>query len=54
MGRDGVDLPVPVMGSLTLPLTVQLQRGSAACFGATFSAAGIVKNDGITFKARSD
>jgi hypothetical protein len=53
-GRANIDLPIPPVAGLTLPLTVQLQQSGGNCFGATFDTAGVIKNDGVTFKARGD
>jgi hypothetical protein len=49
-----IDLEVAGGYLLALPLTVQLQQDGGNCFGATFSASGVVKNDGVTFKARGE
>jgi hypothetical protein len=53
-GRANLDLPLPPLASLALPVTVQFQRDGGPCFGATFSAAGVIVHDGIKLKARSD
>jgi cysteine-rich repeat protein len=49
-GKGG-NLDMPVLGSLPLPITVQLRR-TGQCWESTFSTA--LLNDAATFKAQSD
>jgi hypothetical protein len=53
-GRSNLDVPIPAVAGLTLPLTIQLQQDGGNCFSSTFSPSGIIRNDGITLKAVSD
>jgi hypothetical protein len=54
-GRSSnLDIPIPAVAGLTLPLTIQLQQDGGNCFTSTFSASGVIRNDGVTFKALSD
>lgn len=39
---------------LTLPIRVQLRATNGACWGATYSAAGVTENDEQDFKAKAD
>jgi cysteine-rich repeat protein len=50
---QGDNLPLPAL-PLPLPLRVQLHAGNGNCWEASYSAAGVKKNDGITFKAKAD
>lgn len=45
---DPFALPLP------LPVTAQLQAANGQCWAASFSAAGVSKNDGVQFKGKSD
>lgn len=53
-GRSGIDLPIPPVATLVPPFTLQLQRAGGICFGADFTAAGLIKHDAITLKIRGD
>jgi cysteine-rich repeat protein len=49
----GANLPDPPLGSLTLPVTVQLfNRDTGVCLEGAFDTAGVVKNDARQFKAK--
>jgi hypothetical protein len=49
----GQNIP-PFTLPLTLPVTVQLQSENGQCWAASFSAAGVSKNDSARFKGKSD
>jgi hypothetical protein len=49
----GPNLDLPSSLGLELPVTVQLQSSDRQCWGATYFAAGVVKNDATRFKARA-
>ncbi|HXJ32677.1 MAG TPA: hypothetical protein VMS22_01435 [Candidatus Eisenbacteria bacterium] len=53
MKGKGSNLPALPL-SLTLPAIVQLQSENGQCWGATFSPAGQIINDGTQFKGKSD
>jgi hypothetical protein len=50
----GVDVPMPSLGTLASPLTVQLRRTGGACWGTTFTFPPAGKHDGKTFKDKAD
>jgi hypothetical protein len=50
----GMNVPMPVLGGLSLPLTTQLQSGNGACWEARFSSTGVKLNTTTSFKAKSD
>lgn len=49
----GPDIPAFTL-PLPLPLTAQLQSENGQCWQASFSTAGVSKNDSVQFKAKSD
>jgi cysteine-rich repeat protein len=53
VAAKGDDLPMPAL-PLPLPLRVQLHGANGQCWEARFSATGLKKNDGLTFKAKAD
>jgi cysteine-rich repeat protein len=48
----GVDLPMPSLANLTLPLFVQLWADDGACWQAMFPAADVLRNDGTQFSGK--
>ena len=53
-GKGGL-LPIPSLGGLRPPLTVQLRRsGSGPCWGSQFSFPPALRSDDGTFKDRAD
>jgi hypothetical protein len=53
MKGKGVNLPMPTLGSFTLPLKVELHNSSTStCWRTQFSAPS--KNDSTQFKAKDD
>jgi cysteine-rich repeat protein len=50
----GANLATPATASLSLPLRVQLQSENGECWEATYSASGVLRQDGEWFKGRSD
>jgi len=52
-GKGG-GLPDPTLGSLPLPVTVQLVKSdTSVCFGATYDGGDVIKNEPDQFKAKS-
>ncbi len=49
----GANLPLPTL-PLSLPVRVQLRADTGSCWEATYSAAGMQKNDAASFKGKSD
>lgn len=49
----GVNLPDPSL-PLAMPVQVQVQTSSGECWGSTFAASGMLKNEATIFKARSE
>ena len=49
----GTNLPLPAL-PLSLPVRVQLHASTGSCWEATYSAAGVQKNDAERFKGKSD
>ena len=49
----GANLRLPAL-PLALPLRVQMQRRGGACWEATYSSVGVVTNDAVQFKGKSD
>jgi hypothetical protein len=45
---------VPPLGSLTLPLRVQVQRDQGTCFEASFGLTGVIRNDAGQFKGKAE
>ena len=50
----GANLPMPVLGDFSLPLTTQLQRENGQCWEATFSRAGVKVDTSAQFGGESD
>ena len=51
----GMNLPMPALGSLASPVTVQIKRsGGGFCFGASYTFPPAVKNDAVYFKDKND
>jgi hypothetical protein len=49
-----VNLPDATLGSLPLPITAQvINDETSVCFGATYGAAQIIKNDASQLKAKA-
>jgi hypothetical protein len=53
LSGKGEHLPDPTT-PLTLPVAVQMQTSAGECWGSTFAPSGLLKNDAIDFKARSE
>lgn len=51
---SNLDFQLPPLSGLTLPITVQLQHDGGACFGAIFSAGGVVTSSAERLRVRSD
>jgi hypothetical protein len=49
----GESLPDPSL-PLQMPVVVQLQTGGGECWGSSFAASGMLKNEPTVFKARSE
>ncbi len=51
----GMNLPMPALGMLASPVTVQIKRsGGGFCFGASYTFPPAVKNDAVYFKDKND
>jgi hypothetical protein len=51
----GMNLPMPALGALASPVTVQIKRsGGGFCFGASYTFPPAVKNDAVYFKDKND
>jgi hypothetical protein len=50
----GVNVPMPALSTLALPLTTQLQSGNGQCYEATFSSSGVTVDTSTLFKAKGN
>jgi cysteine-rich repeat protein len=50
----GLDLPMPALDALVLPVTVQLQVTGGGCWEAVYTSAGVSRSDAQVFQAKDD